>query len=237
MSNTTHWNGGLNGRWPQLRSMTTVAASWSLAGGVAGGVVASGLVLSGRLHPDGALILTVIFAAIGSGLGIVHGAVLGHLGRRRGVGYAWGEITIGGLAAVAALVAANVLSHWLVLGSLLARSGSSTGWAVVALVMPLCLGILAWATLLGWHTFEVAFIRWPEHRLGGWLVAGSFAVIALVFLTLRPAIPGTRLQLSWWATLGLSAMAALWIAVPAIVAGLRLMHQGWNTGPASITDR
>lgn len=236
MSSTTDPVGVSRNSWPHLGSMITVAASWSLAGGVAGGVLASGFIISGRMHPDGALVITAALAAIGSLLGIVHGAILGHLGRSADDHHVWSDIVLGGLAALAGLVVANLLSLLLVLGSLLARAGITTGWVALFLLAPVCLGVLLWATVLGWHTLETAYMRWPEHRLGGWLVAGAFAVIAFVFLTLRPAIPGTRLQLSWWATLVLAATATLWIAAPAVVATLRLMHHNWR-GRATVTDR
>ncbi|HSJ07678.1 MAG TPA: hypothetical protein VK936_13325 [Longimicrobiales bacterium] len=223
MPGTTHPETLAAGPW-HFRSMATVAASWSLAGGIAGGMLAAGFVAAGRLHPDGAIIITLVLASMGSVLGILHGAVLGHLARARSDPYTWPETTVGVMAAAAGLVVANVLSQWLVLAALLARAGARTGWIYLAVLVPLCLGIVAWATFLGWHKLEAAYARWPEHRIGSWLVAGVFLVVSGVFLVLRPAIPGTELQLSWWATLIVAAVATLWIAAPAVIAGLRYRH-------------
>jgi hypothetical protein len=215
MPRTTTWH---------FRSMATVAASWALAGGTAGGMLASGLVIAGRLHPDSAIILTAVLASLGSVLGTLHGAVLGHIARARILPYTWPELTVGVLAAGAGFVLANVLSQWLVLGSLLARAGNRTGWVFLAVVVPVCFGVLLWATILGWHKLEAAYTRWPDHRLGSWLVAGVFVLISTIFVTLRPAVPGTELQLSWWATLLVAAVGTLWIAAPAVIAGLRYRH-------------
>lgn len=223
MPGTTHPETLSAGAW-HFRSMATVAASWSLAGGIAGGMLAAGFAAAGRLHPDGAIIITLVLAGMGSVLGIVHGAVLGHLARARSDPYTWPETTIGLVAAVAGLVVANVLSQWLVLAALLARAGSRSGWIYLAVLIPLCLGIVAWATFLGWHKLETAYARWPEHRIGSWLVGGAFLLVSAVFLVLRPAIPGTELQLSWWATLVLAGVATLWIAAPAVIAALRYRY-------------
>jgi hypothetical protein len=217
------------GAW-HFRSMATMAASWALAGGIAGGMLAAGFVVAGRLHPDGAIIITLVLASVGSVLGIVHGAVLGHLARARSDSYTWPEAIVGVAAAGAGLVVANVLSQWLVLASLLARAGSRTGWVYLAVLIPLSLAIVAWATFLGWHKLEMAYARWPEHRIGSWLVGGVFVLVSAAFLMLRPAIPGTELQLSWWATLVVAAVATLWIAAPAVIAGLRYRHGSRSSG-------
>jgi hypothetical protein len=207
-----------------FRSMATVAASWALAGGTAGGLLVAGFVMAGRLHPDSAMIVTAVLASLGGVLGTLHGAVLGHIARARILPYTWPELTVGVLATGGGIVLANVLSQWLVLGSLLARAGNRTGWAFLATLVPVCFGVLLWATILGWHKLGAAYTRWPDHRLGTWLVAGVFVLISTVFVTLRPAVPGTELQLSWWATLLLAAVATLWIAAPAVIAGLRYRH-------------
>jgi hypothetical protein len=58
MPGTTHPETLSAGPW-HFRPMATVAASWSLAGGIAGGMLATGFVVAGRLHPDGAIITLV----------------------------------------------------------------------------------------------------------------------------------------------------------------------------------
>jgi hypothetical protein len=208
-------------------SMTTLASAWTLAGGIAGGVLAAGFVATGRMHPEVALIVTAVLAGSGSVLGLVHGAILGHLGRSADDHCTAAEIVLGLMAAAAGMVLANLLSHWLVLAAMLARAGNTTGWLSLMLLVPVCAAVLVWATVLGWHTLEPVYMRWQDHRLGAALIAGAFAVTAFVFMALRPAIPGTSLQLSWWATLVLAAIATLWIAAPAIIAGLRLAHRSW----------
>jgi hypothetical protein len=213
-------------RRPYLGWTATLAASWTLAGGVAGGVLITVLLLAGRLHPDGVLIFAGALAALGGIFGIVHGAVLGWLGRPPNeVGRLhWQERLLACGAAVAAFTVAVLLSVWFAMSAVVARNGSASGWFALAAASFVALGIFWSATMLGWHALENAYRRWPDNRLGSLLVVGAFVVLVAAFVGLRPAIPGTGLQLSMSASIALAALASLWIATPAIIVALRLMH-------------
>lgn len=212
---------------PHFGWMATVTGSWALAGGAAGGLATAGLLLLGRVHPDALLLTAALLATLGSVLGMVHGAVLGYLGRPdRSAGDTRFPALAVSVAALSAFTAALILAVWLAIAVLAGRAGQPAGWLIGMVALPLAVGSLVWATMLGWYAIENAYTRWPDHRIGSYLIIGAFMVLLGAFLALRPVIPGTRLQLSTPAGMVAAALAALWLAAPAIYFGLRLIHRG-----------
>lgn len=206
-------------------SIATMAACWSLAGGLAGGLLIVGLILTGRLHPDA--LIAVMMAALGSLFGAVHGVVLAHLGRPllAGRSRGWREWAITLLVVAAAFVLAIAATLWLSMSAVAARAGSPSTWVILAAGIAVCLGVFVWATVLGWRALESAYARWPDHWLGSWLVFGVFMLLTGSMLLLRPVLPGTGLQITPLGAIALAAVATLWIALPAIVVALSLAHR------------
>jgi hypothetical protein len=213
--------------WPLLSWSAQVAAAWAVAGGAAGGVLVAALLLAGRMHPDGSATLAMLLATVGGVLGLVHGAVLGYLGRHAGakgkeeVQPRLRDRIFAAAFASSALVAAVAIAVWIAMSAVLARSGSTWGWFALAAGGALTLAIAVWATLLGWESLETAYEEWPEHRLGALLLGGTFALLSAVLLALRPAIPGTEVQLAPIGWIAVAALATIWIATPAIAVALR----------------
>ena len=212
---------------PRFGWMATMTGCWALAGGAAGGLATAALLLLGRIHPDALLLTAAFLTTLGSGFGMVHGAVLGYLGRPR---QDTGESRFPGLtvslAALFAFAAAMIIAVWLAIAVLAGMAGQPAGWAIVLIALPIAVGSLVWATILGWYAIENAYARWPDHRIGSLLIGGAFIVLLAAFLALRPVIPGTQLQLSVPAGMIVAGLAALWLAAPAIFFGLRLIHNG-----------
>lgn len=206
------------------RGIAVMAASWSLAGGLAGGLLVVGFILTGRLHPDG--LITALTAALGSIFGAAHGAVLGHLGRAATLerGQQWREWTLAGFTSTIASVVAISAALWLSLIAVAVRAGSPLSWVIVGASGTVCLAVFVWVTALGWHALGSAYSRWPDHSIGSWLVVGVFMLLAGTLLLLRPTLPGTNLQLSTPMTIVVAALATLWVALPAIVLALRRSH-------------
>jgi hypothetical protein len=217
---STHaaWHLGWTGR---------VVAAWAVAGAVAGGLLVTGLLLAGRVRPESILILTAILAAGGGALGLLHGTILGYLGRpaEPEARTTLGDIALASLLGIGAYALGVALALWLTLVAVMARAGSPVAWAILALATAGCLALLVWASFLGWHVMENAYARWPEHRLGSWLVGGTFVTIAALFLALRPAVPVLQVRLSAGAFLVVAALATLWIAAPVVFVALRLAHR------------
>jgi hypothetical protein len=211
--------------WSRPGGIALLTVSWSLAGGLAGGLLVVLLMSVGRLHPDP--LPAILMAALGSVLGAVHGAVLARLGRPE-VAQASDRrdrwlITLS--FAVVACIAAVIGSGWLALSAATARAGSMVGWVMLATGGILSLGTFVWATVLGWRALEHAYARWPDHSLGSWLTVGVFLVLTGTFLVLRPAFPGTGLPVSPMGGLFLAAVATLWVALPAIIIALSFAHR------------
>jgi hypothetical protein len=208
-------------------SSVAMVASWSLAGGLAGGLLIVGFILAGRLHPD--MLVAVTMATLGSIFGAVHGSILGVLARPARVerGRRWWEWAITGVGFAAAFMIAVAATLWLSLSAVAARVGAPSSWVILTAGVAVCLGVFIWATVLGWRSLESAYARWPDHGLGRWLVLGVFLLLTGVLLLLRPVLPGTGLQLSVLATIVMAAVATLWIALPAIIITLSVTRRRW----------
>jgi hypothetical protein len=214
---------------PGLRHLgmsAVLAAAWSLAGGVAAGLLVTLLFLTERLHPLGLMPVTLPVAVVGAMLGAVHGAVLGWVGGHTGElpQVSWWRRLRGVVLTLLSFTLAVLLAFWLVTSAALAKTGSATGWMGLAAGLIASAVILVWATYLGWRVTEHAYHQWADRRLGSWLLAGTFVVASATLLGLRPVIPGTGLQLSALGSVAIGAAAAIWIAAPAIVLALRLAH-------------
>jgi hypothetical protein len=209
--------------WYRPGEVALLTVSWSLAGGLAGGLLIVFLMTAGRLHPDP--LPAILMAALGSVLGAVHGAVLARLGRSEVAQVSRDRWLITLSFAVVACIAAVIGSGWLALSAATARAGSTVGWVMFATGGILSLGTFVWATVLGWRALEHAYARWPDHSLGSWLTVGVFLVLTGTFLVLRPAFPGTGLSVSPMGGLFLAAVATLWVALPAIIIALSFAHR------------
>jgi hypothetical protein len=209
--------------WPQLSWAAHIAAAWAVAGGAAGGMLVAVLLLTGRIPPHNSVTVALVLGTLGSMLGVVHGAVLGYLGRHAGEDMhpRIRDRIFALVVAACALLASLAIAVWIAMAAALARSGNTWGLLALAAGAAVVLAIAIWATLLGWDSLEVAYLEWPEHRLGARLLGGSFAVLCVVFLAMRPDIPGTQIQLSPVGWMVVAALATIWIATPAIVLVLR----------------
>jgi hypothetical protein len=208
---------------PRLGWPAQVTAIWAAAGGVAGGGLAVLLLLLGRMHPDGSMLVALILGTIGGMLGALHGGVLGFLGRQADTDSParLRDRILALVAAAAALLTALLVPVWLVMSAVLLRSGSLWGGVALLAGTAPALAIVAWATVLGWRSLERVRTRWPQRRLAAALAGGAFTLLSLVLLGVRPAIPGTQLELSAFSWVVVAAFATLWLITPLIGLGLR----------------
>jgi hypothetical protein len=213
---------------PHLGWRGTLAAAWTLAGGIAGGGFVTALLLAGALHPETALLVTAVFGVLGCTLGGIHGAVIGHIGRpdHEDDPTTWADRVLTVAAALGAAGLALLIAAWLAMAAVLARSGSLAGWAALMIGAAAASAALLWATVLGWHALENAFARWPRRRLGVMLVAGAFVFTAGALLLTGPLIPDAQLHIRFIATMVIAALTTIWVATPAVVFALRLTGYG-----------
>jgi hypothetical protein len=206
---------------PRLTWAATVAAVWAAAGGTAGGALVALLLIAGRMHPSGSVTAALVLSVIGGCLGLVHGAVLGRLSSGHGPAPDYATRFLGVAVAATALLGAAALSVWLATSAVLARSGRLWGWVALLAGGAAAIALAIVATRLGWTALERAWSEWRERRLGILLVAGTFAVLTMVFLVIKPALPGAPGGLTTLGWLIVVAFATLWIATPLVVVALR----------------
>lgn len=211
--------------WLTIGWTGRLTASWSLAGGVAAGLLVTLLFSTGRLHPMGVPAIAAALALLGSTLGATHGAILGALSRPRHERQAdiWTSRLLAFVCTAGAFALAILLGLWLATSAIVAATGNRAAGAGLILATVVSLGILLWASTLGWRAFEIAFARWPERRLGALLVSGTFLLLLIVFLAIRPALPGRQAELSTFGSVLLAVLATLWVTAPAVVVML-----GWR---------
>ncbi len=207
---------GLHGRTAVLGAM---------AGGVAmGGVLVGAMTLAGRLSGHGVFETASALFIIGAFLGLLHGTVLGYLGRPTGVTrrQAGSDMARAILFAIPGLSVAWLTSIWVAMTLIAAYTGRPAALAGAAVGWVAAGAILAVATVHAWRALKNAFARWPERRPGAVLAAASFAALLLTFLADRPAIWGMRLRLTETGAVLLAAMLAIWVAGPLVTLALRL---------------
>jgi hypothetical protein len=210
---------GLHGR---------VAVLSGMAGGVAlGGVLVAYLTLNGRLSAHALFMNATGLFIIGAILGLLHGVVLGYLGRPTAVTprQVRGDMGRAALFAVPGLAVAWLATIWVAMTLVAAYTGRigaliavSVGWVAAGI-------ILAVAALHAFKALKNAYARWPERRAGTLLTAASFAALLLIFLANRPEIWGLRLRLTENGAVLLAAILAVWVAGPMVTLALRLARQ------------
>jgi len=210
-------------RVPLVSRMANILVSWSIAGGTAGGVLMATLLLTSRMHSMGVIPLVIIVAAVGSMLGLMHGAVLGYLGRREPAAhFTWPQVLLLAALSVASVVVSVAGAVWLVVTAIGAQAGVGLAQIALAGATLVTLLLFAWATWTGWQAIETATARWPEKRLASALVLGALVAISGGMLVLQGAIPGTGIRLSPIGAILLIVAAVLWIVSPAVIVMLRL---------------
>jgi hypothetical protein len=207
---------GLHGRTAVLGAM---------AGGVAmGGVLVGAMTLSGRLSGHGIFETATALFIIGAFLGLVHGLVLGFVGRPTGVTrkQAGSDLARAFLFAIPGISVAWLTSIWVAMTLIAAYTGRPAALAGAAIGWVAAGAILAVATVHAWRALKNAFARWPERRPGSLIAAASFAALLMIFLADRPMLWGLRLRLTETGAVLLAALLAVWVAGPIVTLALRL---------------
>lgn len=204
-----------------------LAGRTAMAGAVAGGILSGGflvaaLTVGGRMRSSDLMELGTMLYLAGALLGFLHGAVLGWLGRERGVDGATARRQLGvaalylplplacgwAIAGWIATVAGNVL-----FGNLLLLVGTGFGLAA---------GVFALAVALRYAGLALgnAYARWPERVTGTAVAALAFVLLLVGLLGLPAAVLGGVVPTALGAVLAAGAIS-VWLVGPAAAAGLR----------------
>ena len=207
-----------------------VVVSWGMAGGLAaGGLLMALLTLTGQQSAGASFSTTTILFLLGAPAGLIHGGLLGYVGRpsldarKR----ALGSLGLGSVMAIPGMVIAWLVALWVALsagavalGDFFLLMGVTVGWLAAGL-------ICAWATLEGWRALRNALRRWPQYRLGTVVLLAILVVLIPTFLSERPEIWFTDVRVTGIGAVGLALGATIWIASPVVIVGLHLAHRGW----------
>lgn len=207
---------------------TRVVVSWTLASAlIGGGYFVSSLMLSNRMSPSHMAPAGVALFVLGGCTGLVHGGLLGYLGRRLDRPRKEGMRVVlwGAAAALIGLIPTAVLALWIAMASpaLVAGRFMMSGAVLVAWVAGLV--ICTWAAVDGWAALRNLVARWPESRVGAPVLLGIFAVAMVAFLMQRPEIWGTDIRVTGTGAVVLAVGATVWIASPVVVVALHLVHR------------
>ena len=218
-----------------------VAISWSLAGGMLlGGAVVVAMILTDRLSGHLLLMASATMFAIGAVLGMVHGVILGIVGRPEGTTprQDWSAMVHGLLYLVPAL-----LLGWLIAGWVAAMPIALNGGHVVAAVI----SAFAWVGMLltvyfagstGLHALTLAYRRWPDRLPGTVMVGATLAALIVAFAVEPPTIWFTDIRLTMPGAILLALAATFWFYGPIITVSLSVLRKALPLFPASrVLDR
>lgn len=205
-----------------------VAVFWAMAGGIGlGGFLVAAMTLAGRLSGHALFLTSSGLFVIGAILGLLHGGVLGYLGRTPETtgSQALRSLILSALYAVPGLAVAWLIAVWLGMSMVASYLGRVGPWVGVGAAWAAGFAVLATAAWYGARALRNAYARWPERRLGTALVAAFFAALMVTFLADRPELWGLRIRLTDTGAILLAAAATLWLAGPLVTLALRLVKR------------
>lgn len=192
--------------------------AWAMAGGImAGGPLVASIMLSGRASSSMLMTITSVLFVIGGGLGLLHGAVLGYLGRDQGCSghRAVQSLVMGVFVAVPALLLAWLIALWIGLTA----AALSLHWyallGIVAVGWVLAGVICCWGAWQGWLAMGNMLERWPRYRAGIVVLAVVFVFLLVSFLVWQPEIWWTELRVTGVGAVLLAVGVTIWVAAPA----------------------
>lgn len=190
----------------------------AMTGGiVAGGPLVASIMLSGRASSSMLMTITSVLFVAGGALGLLHGAVLGYLGREADCSgqRAVQSLVMGVFMAVPALLLAWLIALWI---GLTAAALSLRWYALLAIVgVGWVTGgaICCWGAWQGWHALGNMLERWPQHRAGIGIIAVVFVFLLVSFLVWQPQIWWTELRVAGVSAVLLAVGVTIWVAAPA----------------------
>ncbi|HSG47437.1 MAG TPA: hypothetical protein VLA43_06495, partial [Longimicrobiales bacterium] len=217
-----------------------VAVSFTMAGGLLlGGVLVAFQTLAGRLSGHGLFVTASGLFVVGALLGLVHGLLLGFLGRPEGQRAREAVRALGRaiLYSIPAAAVAWLLTVWIALTFMAVITGRVGAEILVGVAWVGTAAVLSWAAITGVRAIRQAYLRWPDPVMGTVLVAGSFAALLVAFLADRPELWLTHFRVTEVGAVLLATFATIWIVGPAVTLSLRLVRElpGRNrTAPVSV---
>lgn len=211
-----------------LRLSGRVTVATTMVGGLlTGGVLVSGLTFAGRLSGNGAFLTATGLFVIGAVLGLLHGAVLGYLGREADepAAHALRSVGRGALYALLFGAFAWLLTVWVALSTPAMYLGRTAPLVLVALAWVATVFVVVWGIGEGVRALRFAYARWEDRILGTTLVAATFGALLVLFLADRPELWLIPFRVTETGAVLLAGFATLWIAGPTITFALRVLRE------------
>lgn len=204
-----------------------VAVTWATAGGVLlGGFLVAAMTLSGQLSGSGLFFTASGLFVIGAVLGLLHGAMLGFLGRppETTPREAAGALIRASLYTIPAVAVGWVATVWIAMTVVALYLGRALPLVGVAVAWGVGLAVVLAAGAYGWRALRSAYAGWAERRIGTAVVAMTFGALLLLFLADRPELWGLRFRVTEVGAVLLAALLSVWVAGPAVTLALRLLR-------------
>ncbi len=218
-----------------------VAISWSLAGGMLlGGAAVVAMLVTNRMSGHMLLMASASLFALGAVLGLVHGGILGVLGRPEGTTprQALGAMVHGLLYLVPALLLGWLIAGW-VAAMPIALQGSHIVAAVISALAWIGMGLTIYFALsTGVHATTLAYRRWPERVPGTIMVGATLVALLVAFAVAPPTIWFTSVRLTMPGAILLALAATFWFYGPIITVSLSILRKALPLFPAArVLDR
>lgn len=218
-----------------------ITVSFGVGGGVLlGGFLIAWMTLMGKLSGSGLLLATTGLFGLGGLFGLLHGGLLGVLGRPEGMTRteAGKSVFKSLLYAFPALAIGWLVSGWISMTIMARHIGEVLPWVGVAAGWGVGLFLLLVAGSYGLRGFKLAYARWPQRVPGTTLTAVMFAALAYIFWTGNPAaLFGFQVELTNVGAVLAAGMATIWVVGPLVTVSLReLAHMGAEAPSPRLAD-
>jgi hypothetical protein len=205
-----------------------VAVSWAVGGGIlVGGVLVAAMTLAGQLSGFGLLLTATGLFAVGAGLGFIHGAVLGWIGRPTSMTRreALGSLGMGAVYAIPAVLMSWLVAGWIAMTAVALYSGKVAGLIGSGVAWLIGAALLVLAAEQGWSAVRRLYASWSNARVASLLVAGLYGGLLAVFLAERPMLWGLPVQVTPVGAVLLATAVTLWLAGPVVALSLSLLDR------------
>lgn len=205
-----------------------VAISWSLAGGMLlGGGAVVALLSTDRLSGHLLMVASAALFVLGAALGLVHGALLGVLGRPLGTTprQAVAAMVHGLLYLVPALLLGWLTAGWVAALPIAVRTDRALATVISVGAWVVMIATLYFAGSAGLAAAKLAYQRWPDRVPGTLLVGGTLVALLVSAAIQPPTIPFTPVRLTGVGAVTFAFAATFWFYGPIVTAGLALLRR------------
>ena len=211
-----------------LELPAAVAISWSLAGGMLlGGAAVVAMIMTNRMSAHLLLLGSATLFVIGAVRGLVHGAILGVVGRPEGttVRQAFGAMLHGLFYYPFGLLLSWAVAGWVAAMPVALLGHHLIGAAISARAWLAMLATVYFAGSTALHALSLAYRRWPDRVPGTIMVGVTLAALLVGFAIQPPTIWFSDVRLTYPGATVLALAATFWFYGPIITIALSVLRR------------